>query len=658
VPNKSLEDFKSENPQLVGEAQFAWRLRVERLYKEYLDAQSKSTELQYQQFVPDVDPNFGELTDDQKKFNSALDGITIFDAYNRWAGPSKGYVSQRDNKPVRCPNPDHEDIHPSCWMVGNKDGSTRGAGNCAKCGGFDKFGIAAWYMGYQPSDCRTAQFAEIAVGFGEAFGVQQVKSITGETITVLPQAPAPAGAEQAENTANTENSDGADSGISYIGDGAVSAVMQEEAEEERSVAPQNTIAIPWRQIVPENTFLHAYLTACSGDDLPEEYHFWNGMLALGLAVGRNRMLKDIFPVKANLFVCLIGESGAGKSRSLYHLEAVLREALPYDKKDDPPIGAAIIRGSQSGEALIRAFRHEVLDPVTNKPVARGNVRGLIKFAEFAELAKKASRLGGSLDYTLTDLYDAPAVVKDDGVTRGDIEATDTFPSAISTTQYASIRTLVSQNDQTSGFANRWVFATGIEKPRQVVSEYMPDFRDAVSKLRAIQVGALGFEMVTWEPAAVKVWREYVTGFLIPWMRNQESDNLLKRLEVLLMKLFLLFAINDKSLVVTETHVNTALSLFPYLTEAYERVEKEAAATDDSELVKKILSLVRKLAAKGPQHATARNIGQSINRKYCTTDQLRKTLSNMVQLGYLDELALPAGPKGGRPSKVFKIATGA
>lgn len=652
MTNKSLEDFKTENPFDPNgvESQFMWRLRIDRLHKAYLAEQAKSTELEFDAFIPDVgDPNYGELTEDQKKFNDALDRFSIFDAYNRWAGPTKGYVSQKDNKPVRCPNPDHEDIHPSCWMVANKDGNLRGAGNCAKCGGFDKFGIAAWYMGLQPSDCKTSRFAEIAKTFGEGFSVVQIKSITGETITVAPEAVTET--EPANSGAGTE--------VAYIGDGAAAQALAESVADDKAKAKEQAgIAINWRDFVPQDTFLWEYLQVCCQDDLPEEFHFWNGLLALGLAVGRNRMLFEAKPVKANLYVCLIGKSGGGKSRSLDHLDNVLQQALPYDYTDDPPIGAAIMSGIQSGEVLIKSFQHEVIDPVTNKPAARGDVRGLIKFDEFAELVRKANRSSSTLGTTITQMYDAPSFARTTGMKHGNIVAKNVFPSAISTTQYASIRTLITKDDQTSGFANRWVFVTGIQKKRRAINYYMPDYSRAVSKLSGIQTGALAPDYLRLTENALKIWQDFFDNVLEPWVEARESTDMVERFDLLFKKLALLFAINDRADVVGETHMRNALGLFEYLGGAVGRFEEEASVTEDSQLMEKILQQVERLTAKGANQPTARNIGLSLSKKYCTPEQLRKMLSNMVQLGYIEELAIPAGPKGGRPTKVFKIATGA
>src|SRR3546814_6014676 len=66
------------------------------------------------------------------------------------------------------------------------------------------------------------------------------------------------------------------------------------------------------------------------DDVPEEYHFWNGLLGLGFALGRDVSLMDFQPVYGNLFVCTLGRTGSGKSRAKGHLDRLLSTALPHE----------------------------------------------------------------------------------------------------------------------------------------------------------------------------------------------------------------------------------------------------------------------------------------------------------------------------------------
>jgi hypothetical protein len=181
--------------------------------------------------------------------------------------------------------------------------------------------------------------------------------------------------------------------------------------------------INWRHIVPSETFLHAYLEATSIDDSPEEYHFWNGLVALGMAVGRMRTLEDSPEVTGNLYVCLTGGSGTGKSKSKRHLINVLHEALPYKKDDQPPYGARYIKGAQSGEVIIKCYQHEMLDPITNKPAGFWPfIKGFLDFDELAELVGKSSRQGSTLKTTLMELYDGPRYLASTSMSHGTVMA--------------------------------------------------------------------------------------------------------------------------------------------------------------------------------------------------------------------------------------------
>jgi hypothetical protein len=137
VTYSTLEEYRAANPRQPWEGTFPYGLRTKKEFDaQQADSTASSTTAkpliptqitptqasQFDQFIPDVDPNYGQLTKEQEAFNAELDRFTIFDAYNRFAGPTKGYAKSTDNKQVRCPNPAHPDKHPSSWMVANKDG--------------------------------------------------------------------------------------------------------------------------------------------------------------------------------------------------------------------------------------------------------------------------------------------------------------------------------------------------------------------------------------------------------------------------------------------------------------------------------------------------------------------------------------------------------
>ena len=103
------------------------------------------------------------------------------------------------------------------------------------------------------------------------------------------------------------------------------------------------------------------MKAVTIDDVPEEYHFWHAMMGLGLTVGRDVSLVDNPEVYANLFVCLLGMTGSGKSKAKRYLSNVMHEAAPWDNNQKEPLGVKMIPTPASAEAsnqsLPEGFSH-------------------------------------------------------------------------------------------------------------------------------------------------------------------------------------------------------------------------------------------------------------------------------------------------------------
>jgi hypothetical protein len=156
---------------------------------------------------------------------------------------------------------------------------------------------------------------------------------------------------------------------------------------------------------------------------PEEYHFWNGLLAVGLALGRDATLWDRRPIFGNLFVCLLGNTGDGKSRSFESLKDLLVKALPHRWDDPNSKGIRVVQSPASAEVLIHNFSKPVLDPTNPKVVSYyAPVRGLIDFNELSGLVGRTNRQGNVLKPTLMEFYDASGVISTSSMTTGTKEA--------------------------------------------------------------------------------------------------------------------------------------------------------------------------------------------------------------------------------------------
>jgi hypothetical protein len=668
---KERLEWEKTQPMLEGESTLLYKIRLKREW-EKLQQEDKDNQLQeYSAYIPELDleRDLSGLSPEQKALDDMISLITIADAYNRWA--NKGTVSTRGRKDsikVRCPNPQHPDNNPSAWL--NTEKNVYYCGSCAQGG--DIWDIAAYYFGFSVPGYKkdAASFRLLREKIGEHLGVYITKGIAGDVHLTRNESAESQKSEVGTPNSNsdsqtslperTESTSGETTGhssvsnVSYTPEGAAE---EEEKLEQEVNANRKHPQIDWRTIVPENTFLREYLDAVTLDDSPEEFHFWNGLVAVGMSAGRARTLEDLPLVSPNLYVCLVGASGTGKSKSRRYLVEVLQKALPYSRTDQPPTGVLYASGIQSGEVLVKMFQHEIIDPGTNKPIGFWpNIRVLADFDELASLMGRSSRMGSTLKTVLMELFDSPYRLGSLTMSHGNIEAEQPFGSCTTTTQYKSIRDLITKKDDASGFANRWVYATGVPKKQFSVNRLKVDLEKASGMLAGLGLSYRTHETITWSDEGEKEWDEYFHNTLLPH-RKAADATILQRLDLIAKKLFLLFAMNERSSTISGDIVKRVLTIMPHLLETYGVVEQEIAATEEGDFTELILRQVERLTMKNlsggiKRGPTATEIFRSVKHKISSTTVVRKTLENLVVLGLIEEQKIPPGPKGGRPTSAY------
>lgn len=648
MDHKSRADWEAAQQQLPGETKFAFKLRIKREWEANEEARQQLFMEQHKAFIPDLGPEevTQNVSPEQKVLDDFISMIGIVDAYNQWVG--KGHVapgSRTDSIKVRCPNPAHPDNDPSAWL-----NTVKNVFNCAKCGGGDIWDIAAWRFSYPVPGYKhdPASFRALREAIGQYYGLSVEKGIAGDPFVVRNVPVAETQVTEPDPVQNEQ-----DAQIIYTGTG--SEVEEQKLTEEIN-ASREYAKIDWHNLVPNDTFLRAYLEATTVDDSPEEFHFWNGLLGLGMAFGGMRTLEDSPQVSGNLYVCLVGGTGTGKSKAKRHLVNLIHEALPYKHDDQPPFGAQYLNGIQSGEVLVKQFQHEMIDPGTNKPIGHWPfIKGLISFEELSELISKGSRQGSTLKSTLMELYDSPRWLSSLSMTHGTVQAERPYGSVITTTQYKSIRTLISRNDDTSGFANRWTFATGIPKKPFSVNRIQVDLSRAQGILAGINMRTRAHELITWTEAGEKVWDSFFHQVYVP-QRNKNDVAITQRLDLMMKKLFLLFSVNENQPAVTEDIARRVLTLFPHFMETYGVVEGEIASSQETDDTDLLLRHIGRMTGPG-RGPTANEIYKVMKRKVSSVTKLRKMLENLVVLGMIEESKMPPGPKGGRPTSAYSLAPG-
>lgn len=604
--------------------------------------------------VPDVD--YGDRSAADVEIDNLIDNIGIIDAYTRWIGKStpKPYGGQTDGIMVSCPMPDHLDRDKGEGRRGF-NGDLNIVDNvwiCHKCEvGGDVLDLAAihfgFWMGEEPRKYKEgANFHRLREAIAGDFGYQ-VQKILGETKIIPPAPPVP------DVPVPTVPE------VTTVPDELVEPVKQAEDAPDAEVIVlhedvDDDITYPdldWRKICPPETFLDEYMRSCCVDDVPEEYHFFHGLIALGLALGRKVYLRDFVPVYGNLFICTLGRTGIGKSKARRHLDRLLDAAMPFDPGPTPPRGVKTIKAPGSAESLVNAFMKPVADPNNPKVVAWYDpIKAVVDFNELSSLISRTNRVGSALKPTLMEFYDMVNSIETSSMGTGLKKAEHPFASAVTTSQPKALNMLIDQTDDASGFLNRWVFVTGPEKTRYAVGGVQVDVSNAVKPLQEIEAWAGTFPNqgeMNWSVEAEECFTEWFHSTCEPLKRASEND-LIVRIDLTIKKLALLFAANRHEIYVSKQSVLDALYMAPYLVATYGIPAGQIGNTLQAEIGKAIVDALKKHKARTGRGATIRDLGRAFARKRYSLITVKQILYAMMEMDIVEKE--PQAPGPGRPTE--------
>lgn len=574
-----------------------------------------SSEVRFDEsLIPEVDTD-RERSEEELELDRILEGIDILDAFERWGKPQSGGIkvgSKRESIMVRCPDPQHVDNNPSAFINLDKQ-----VYNCAKCEyGGDKFDVAAFAKGYAVPGYKTdGSFPKLKREMAEDFGWSFSRTPGGATIATAPTPVEP-----------PVESDAAD-------DATITSIP--EIDDDSLVPELPILAIDWENLLPEESFMRSFMEVCTVDDLPHEYYFWLACLAVATAVGHNVYLNDFKKIKPNLYVCIYGGTGSGKSRSTDPFLSVVHEALPWNGDEyTESKGTLILPSPASSEALLHTFVHEILDG-TNKFYKLGQIRGLLRVEEFASFVAKTARPGNPLKETLIELYD----VFDRDVTHksmggGTMRAHAPFTQMLTTTQPRAIHTFMRRADAESGFMNRWIFAVG--KARRARISYGGVTRDLtgpIALLKDLHLWADAPRGMDLQGDALKVWDEFYHREIGPLLDHTE-ESMLSRIDLHLKKLILIFTADRKLDQPTAEVVETVIQLFPYLMQTLSMFSTDVAYDEDQEIQQRVMTLIEAYTKASGHGPTRRDLIRKIGKKY-TFAQIERALRVLELLGLID-----------------------
>lgn len=616
--------------------------------------QEEKNEPDYSEFadlIPEADETDPEIEKANQTIDNLIASVGIVGAYKHFIKKMNPRVraGQTESIMVSCPLPWHPDKNPSAWLNSEKN-----VWHCIACDrGGDFYDLAAIGLGFDIDSYKKDSFPELRKAIAESFGYEVFSAPGAEETIYVPETESPPKkVDQPKKPVTPKVKEEPEDSPE---------VLDLEEKIKKKIESSDVFTINWREIVKEDSFIWKYMEATTADTNVEEFHFWNALLALGLAAGRNVYANDNPVIYGNLFICLLGGSGSGKSKSRRYLDDLLLKVLPYKEEDEYPMGTKEIPTANSAEFLIKCFSHPVHIPDEAGKLAikeYAPVRGLIRFEELSTYKNIAGRQGNDLGGRILEFYDCKRSITTGSMGSGSTIAMQPFASAFTTTQPRSMAKILTEADEDSGFLNRWIFAGGRTKKNSFWGGTRINLSEAEKELMKIHIWASSEKIVGISPEALAKGNEDLNGFITK--DKDKYDPSLGRIDLTMKKIMLLFAINEMTTEITIDIYDRAMKLYDYI-KGYSLLKTESMTgkTQASEMETLIMDRSVEHYAKTGQWPTAREISRmrGIYRKINGSTELSKMLEGLEKIGLIkvrDESKIEDGKRIGRPTRRYEI----
>lgn len=610
-----------------------------------------------------------QRSEEDNRLDAVLDRIDVVDAYVRLIGKMQPNTKsgKTEGVMISCPMPNHPDKNPSAWI--NTD---KGTWYCSGCGiGGDKFDLAAIHFGYTiPAYKERQTFPVLRRQLAEFYGYTVVKGMDTEyAIPATMQEPVPpplpdvlslpvpppspiAGLDATMFAPDPKEQER----VAPVVDINTGLAVGDDEDEDAAKAASDLV-IDWESLLPVETFLREWMDSTTIDDLPHEFYFWLGLMALGFCGPAKNTMVDFQTIKPNIYVCLYGPTGIGKSRALRPFLRLVEESFPFmGDPEAPPEGVRVLPTPGSAEALIDSFKWEIKDPSTGH-ISLASVAGLLRHEELSGLISRAARHGNPIKEVLMEAYDVyGGDISTHSRGSGIVKAHSPFCQMVSTTQPNAIHAFLRRSDIESGFLNRWIMAAGKgRRPPLSYGGVTQKIDKAILLLKSCDIWARSGHEFVLEGDALTAWDDFFQKELAPFKSGEkDQESIFSRIDLTLKKLIILFCINEQQDQPTESIVRRVCSLLSYLRVTYSAFSKDLAFNETVDCQAWIEHYIDKLKNKNGHNPSKRQLVRSLARKY-NTETIAKAIRNMMDLGLLEEEMSPKGVAG-RPTVRYKMAT--
>lgn len=300
----------------------------------------------------------------------------------------------------------------------------------------------------------------------------------------------------------------------------------------------------------EENFIRDFMLLFQGTEVPPLYAVWCGVAGVSAALGRRLVLRNgIFNVFPNVYIVLVGSSGLRKSTPIVKLGEII-ESL------DPSIRPNITPSSLTPAALVEAL----LQNKNETRLLSDASEGFALISELGNFLSKGAYEGG-LPSLLIDLYDGCVHAKGTRM-HGLEKITNPCFGFISGTTIDWIRDAIPANSIGGGLTSRFIFVYVEGRSAPVPIPFVRDYDKIMERLQnqLRKLCSISGEMRLSPRAETLYTEKYLQFHSSEFWDNPNLSGYAQRRANHLIKVSMLFAAANDSMIVEERHFESALSL--------------------------------------------------------------------------------------------------
>jgi hypothetical protein len=348
------------------------------------------------------------------------------------------------------------------------------------------------------------------------------------------------------------------------------------------------------------------------------------LATFGAVAGDHRTLYQGSRQRANLFVALVGESGAGRKGTA---GSIVRDVFDLVYPDWQRI---VVPGLGSGEGLVGYLKRHEADP-----------RALIHEGELGRLLGAMGREGSTLSPIIRDAWD--------GGTLGRVLAREETIIArhhvgiLAQITPTELRRRLTEVDSRNGFANRFVWLA-VRRTRLVPFPKSPVglVQPFVQPLRRAIIEAQQPAELAFSPATEDLWEDLYA----KWGARRSlglAAAVTGRAEAQTARLALIYALLDRSPAIELVHLEAAAALWDYASRSAIHIFGNSTGNAHADELRRMLR-----DCEIPFNDAKRELGMR------TAAAMAEAVAVLVDAGLAEVVEVArAGGSGGRPARVIR-----